>query len=43
MYQGIVNYKNIPGFGGFSEGIIRDAEEKLAVMVVLIQFIILNS
>ncbi|WP_026572534.1 vitamin B12-dependent ribonucleotide reductase [Bacillus sp. UNC438CL73TsuS30] len=31
MYQGIVNYKNIPGMGGFSEGIIADAEEKLEV------------
>lgn len=30
MYQGIVNYKNIPGYGGFSESIIADAEEKLA-------------
>ncbi|MEH7074013.1 vitamin B12-dependent ribonucleotide reductase [Neobacillus drentensis] len=29
MYQGIVNYKNIPGFGGFDENIIADAEEKL--------------
>ncbi|XKG67033.1 vitamin B12-dependent ribonucleotide reductase [Mesobacillus maritimus] len=29
MYQGIVNYKNIPGFGGFSADIIRAAEEKL--------------
>ena len=29
MYQGIVNYKNIEGFGGFSEAIIRDAENKL--------------
>jgi ribonucleoside-diphosphate reductase alpha chain len=29
MYQGIVNYKNIPGYGGFSKGIIADAEEKL--------------
>lgn len=31
MYQGIVNYKNIPGMGGFSEGIIADAQEKLEV------------
>ncbi|GHH96967.1 vitamin B12-dependent ribonucleotide reductase [Neobacillus kokaensis] len=31
MYQGIVNYKNIPGNGGFSESIIASAEEKLAV------------
>jgi ribonucleoside-diphosphate reductase alpha chain len=30
MYQGIVNYKNIPGYGGFSSSIIADAEEKLA-------------
>ncbi|PUB11215.1 vitamin B12-dependent ribonucleotide reductase [Paenisporosarcina sp. OV554] len=29
MYQGIVNYKKIPGLGGFSDGIIRDAETKL--------------
>lgn len=29
MYQGIVNYKNIPGLGGFSESIIKDAEMKL--------------
>lgn len=29
MYQGIVNYKNIEGFGGFNEAIIRDAETKL--------------
>ncbi|MDQ0213844.1 ribonucleoside-diphosphate reductase alpha chain [Oikeobacillus pervagus] len=29
MYQGIVNYKEIPGYGGFSEAIIKDAEEKL--------------
>ncbi|MEH7501451.1 vitamin B12-dependent ribonucleotide reductase [Neobacillus drentensis] len=29
MYQGILNYKNIPGFGGFDENIIADAEEKL--------------
>ena len=27
MYQGIINYKKIPGLGGFSEKIIRDAEE----------------
>ena len=30
MYQGIVNYKNIPGYGGFDGNIIADAEEKLA-------------
>lgn len=29
MYQGIVNYKNIEGFGGFSEAILREAESKL--------------
>jgi ribonucleoside-diphosphate reductase alpha chain len=29
MYQGIVNYKQIPGTGGFSEKIIKDAEIKL--------------
>ncbi|WP_226667554.1 vitamin B12-dependent ribonucleotide reductase [Metabacillus litoralis] len=29
MYQGIVNYKQIAGTGGFSEKIIRDAELKL--------------
>ncbi|MCM3586363.1 vitamin B12-dependent ribonucleotide reductase [Mesobacillus maritimus] len=29
MYQGIVNYKNIPGYGGFSAEIIKNAEEKL--------------
>lgn len=29
MYQGIVNYKNIPGYGGFSESIIAHAEETL--------------
>lgn len=29
MYQGIINYKSIPGLGGFNEHIIRDAEEKL--------------
>ncbi|MET3699204.1 ribonucleoside-diphosphate reductase class II [Bacillus oleivorans] len=31
MYQGIINYKNIPGYGGFGEAIIRDAEEKLRI------------
>ncbi len=30
MYQGIINYKNIPGLGGFSENIFKEAEEKLA-------------
>jgi ribonucleoside-diphosphate reductase alpha chain len=29
MYQGIINYKQIPGSGGFSEKIIKDAEIKL--------------
>ncbi|AWE07996.1 ribonucleotide-diphosphate reductase subunit alpha [Lysinibacillus sp. 2017] len=29
MYQGILNFKNIEGFGGFNEAIIRDAETKL--------------
>lgn len=29
MYQSIVNYKQIPGFGGFNEKIIKDAELKL--------------
>ncbi len=31
MYQGIINYKHIPGYGGFSEKIIKDAEEKVRV------------
>ncbi|MHC8516951.1 vitamin B12-dependent ribonucleotide reductase [Sporosarcina sp. ITBMC105] len=29
MYQGILNYRTIPGMGGFNEAIIRDAEMKL--------------
>lgn len=29
MYTGIVNYKNSPGFGGFDESVIREAEMKL--------------
>jgi ribonucleoside-diphosphate reductase alpha chain len=29
MYHGIIRYKDIPGFGGFSEEIIAAAEEKL--------------
>ncbi|MBY0220894.1 vitamin B12-dependent ribonucleotide reductase [Sporosarcina aquimarina] len=29
MYQGITNYKQIPGQGGFNDAIIRDAELKL--------------
>ncbi|WP_163102620.1 vitamin B12-dependent ribonucleotide reductase [Peribacillus alkalitolerans] len=30
MYQGILNYRHIPGQGGFNEKIFMDAEEKLA-------------
>ncbi|WP_373737481.1 vitamin B12-dependent ribonucleotide reductase, partial [Jeotgalibaca porci] len=29
MYTGILNYKNIPGNGGFDDSVIRDAELKL--------------
>lgn len=29
MYQGILNYRTIPGMGGFNESILRDAETKL--------------
>jgi ribonucleoside-diphosphate reductase alpha chain len=29
MYQGIVNYKSIPGQGGFTDKAIKEAEEKL--------------
>jgi ribonucleoside-diphosphate reductase alpha chain len=29
MYQGILNFKNIPGYGGFNENIIAEAEDKL--------------
>ena len=29
MYQGILNYKNIPGMGGFTESVIREAEMML--------------
>lgn len=29
MYQSVVNYKNMPGYGGFTEKAIREAEEKL--------------
>ncbi|MFB5662019.1 vitamin B12-dependent ribonucleotide reductase [Alteribacillus sp. HJP-4] len=29
MYQGVLNYKSIPGQGGFNEKVIREAEEKL--------------
>ncbi|MED1442138.1 vitamin B12-dependent ribonucleotide reductase [Aeribacillus composti] len=31
MYQGIVNFKNVPGKGGFSDAVIREAELKLRV------------
>ncbi|MFJ7746149.1 vitamin B12-dependent ribonucleotide reductase [Peribacillus sp. NPDC097295] len=31
MYQGIINYKEIPGLGGFNEKIIREAEEKVRI------------
>ncbi|HLQ98053.1 MAG TPA: vitamin B12-dependent ribonucleotide reductase [Candidatus Dormibacteraeota bacterium] len=29
LYQGIVNYKTMPGLGGFTQAAIREAEEKL--------------
>jgi ribonucleoside-diphosphate reductase alpha chain len=29
MYEGIVRYKDFPGYGGFNEEIIEEAEEKL--------------
>ncbi|MDC3415501.1 vitamin B12-dependent ribonucleotide reductase [Aquibacillus salsiterrae] len=29
LYQGVVNYKNMPGLGGFPEKAIQEAEEKL--------------
>src|SRR5690625_2984064 len=29
MYQSILNYKRMPGFGGFTKAAIREAEEKL--------------
>ncbi|MCM3611243.1 vitamin B12-dependent ribonucleotide reductase [Planococcus sp. MERTA32b] len=29
MYQGVLNYRSIPGMGGFNEKIMRDAETKL--------------
>ncbi|MFD2133526.1 vitamin B12-dependent ribonucleotide reductase [Pseudogracilibacillus auburnensis] len=29
LYQGIINYKNMPGLGGFTKEAIREAEEKL--------------
>ncbi len=31
MYQGILNYRHIPGYGGFSEKIIKEAELKLNI------------
>ncbi|MBM7620122.1 ribonucleoside-diphosphate reductase alpha chain [Bacillus tianshenii] len=31
MYQSVTNFKHIPGYGGFTEQIIRDAEQKLKV------------
>ncbi len=30
MYHGIVNYKHIPGQGGFTDEVMKEAEEKLA-------------
>ncbi|WP_070120699.1 vitamin B12-dependent ribonucleotide reductase [Bacillus marinisedimentorum] len=30
LYQGVVNYKNIPGQGGFTDKVIKDAETKLS-------------
>ncbi|WP_062104703.1 vitamin B12-dependent ribonucleotide reductase [Bacillus niameyensis] len=30
MYQGVLNYRNMPGHGGFDETIFREAEEKLS-------------
>jgi len=29
MYQGIVNYKMLPGYGGFPEHVLKEAENKL--------------
>src|SRR5690625_7577179 len=29
LYQGIVNYQNMPGLGGFTESAINEAKEKL--------------
>lgn len=29
LYQGILNYRNIPGQGGFTDAVFREAEEKL--------------
>ncbi|WP_100404774.1 vitamin B12-dependent ribonucleotide reductase [Bacillus solitudinis] len=31
MYQGIANYRSIPGLGGFEAKVIKEAEEKLLV------------
>ncbi|WP_404428649.1 vitamin B12-dependent ribonucleotide reductase [Sutcliffiella horikoshii] len=31
MYQSVTNFKHIPGYGGFTETIIKDAEQKLKV------------
>ncbi|OLO42861.1 ribonucleoside-diphosphate reductase, adenosylcobalamin-dependent [Alkalihalophilus pseudofirmus] len=31
MYQGIVNFKNVEGQGGFDDKVIKEAEEKLTV------------
>jgi ribonucleoside-diphosphate reductase alpha chain len=31
MYQGILNYRSIPGQGGFDQKVIKEAEEKLLV------------
>ncbi|WP_173916170.1 vitamin B12-dependent ribonucleotide reductase [Halobacillus sp. Marseille-Q1614] len=30
LYQSVVNYKSMPGLGGFTEAAIREAEEKLS-------------
>src|SRR5699024_12676589 len=29
LYQGVVNYKNISGLGGFTQAAIKEAEERL--------------
>jgi ribonucleoside-diphosphate reductase alpha chain len=29
MYRGILNFKNVPGYGGFNENIIAEVEDKL--------------
>ncbi|MYL58846.1 vitamin B12-dependent ribonucleotide reductase [Virgibacillus halodenitrificans] len=31
LYQGIVNYRNQPGLGGFTQAAIREAEDKLRI------------